>query len=794
MHEGVGGGHFGISRVQNKLSGKYYWKDMIKDVRHYVKTCTTCQMKKRSKFNKPRRTLKPIPVPSRIFAQVGMDLIHMRTCKGFNYIITAVDYLTKYCEMRAIREKSAREVSVFIYEELICRWGVSEYHITDQGKEFVNTINKNLLSMCGTKQRITSAYHPQANGLCERLNRSTQDQLRKNIEKEKNWVNMLPTIAFGHRSSMNASTRMSPLEMLMGQKTRVPIDITMKYPTDDDLERDLTLKEVEEIADYCTSFNIEEMKKLKECTIGTAKVNIANAQIRQKRNYDKRFVTNDELKVGDLVIVENQRNKNRKGGKHETPMSGPYRIKFISKLGICTLETMHGLEKNTKHPLGHLQIFNERNLNIQSESSGDEPEEEFEERIRRRCDGLRENEVGKEEVATILDYFDDNGRVDSQKNISLSQKSIADAMGLKLNPRIFEITKRGENEATTDKVTIVEKLNTDSSEDDMKLPDLVDDIDVDEDVVITKMFGFNNYREKNIKNDGGHTKEDLLRKKKGEFCDCGKEEMGEVTEVGVDKGRKERKEVRSGVEMGQNVGDRRTILNARRRLTLKKKNSNLDKLESRGDSSDAGGKIGQDREEVGEYKEEEDENSDDSVIFIPTPGIPGNEQTKFVFLPLGGQTRRRLAGIFGINRMGPLPDYGGVRKNVTKRRPKRREIIEGDDNCLFRAISYSICSSELFHENVRGQICDYIEGNWKEVRALSGELQYKSGKDYLERSSMRKLRVWGGSVELCALSLMTGIDVVTYYKEGYYKFGKNESNICFFLYNPGKHYDVILEP
>ena len=59
---------------------------------------------------------------------------------------------------------------------------------------------------------------------------------------------------------------------------------------------------------------------------------------------------------------------------------------------------------------------------------------------------------------------------------------------------------------------------------------------------------------------------------------------------------------------------------------------------------------------------------------------------------------------------------------------------------------------------------------------------------------MRRDRVWGGSVELCALSLFTGLDVVTYYKGGYYKYGKNQSQQCFFFYNSGNHYEVILQP
>ena len=43
------------------------------------------------------------------------------------------------------------------------------------------------------------------------------------------------------------------------------------------------------------------------------------------------------------------------------------------------------------------------------------------------------------------------------------------------------------------------------------------------------------------------------------------------------------------------------------------------------------------------------------------------------------------------------------------------------------------------------------------------------------------------------MSFSTGHDVLTYYMGGYYKFGRNKSDQCFFFYNPGRH-DVILEP
>ena len=130
----------------------------------------------------------------------------------------------------------------------------------------------------------------------------------------------------------------------------VPVDIHMKYPTDEELERDLTTKEVEEIEHECLEYNLQQMKRVKEAAIGRAKVNIANAQIRYKRNYDKRFENKEDFKVGDIVLLKNQINKNRKGSKRADRFSGPYEIIEISDAGNCTLK-----------------MYNERNLVVESD-------------------------------------------------------------------------------------------------------------------------------------------------------------------------------------------------------------------------------------------------------------------------------------------------------------------------------------------------------------------------------------------------------------------------------------------
>lgn len=78
-------------------------------------------------------------------------------------------------------DKTAESVAKFLYDDIICRHGCPEIQISDQGREFLNKLSNELFRLTGTQQRVTSPYHPQANGLVERLNRTLKTSLLKVI-------------------------------------------------------------------------------------------------------------------------------------------------------------------------------------------------------------------------------------------------------------------------------------------------------------------------------------------------------------------------------------------------------------------------------------------------------------------------------------------------------------------------------------------------------------------------------------------------------------------------------------
>ena len=106
---------------------------------------------------------------------------------NMKYVVVAIDYFSKWSEARALPDKSAVSVARFLYDDIICRHGCPLIHITDQGREFTNALVSELFKLTGTQQRVTTAYHPQANGLVERQNRTIKNCLLKvlqdNVEK-----------------------------------------------------------------------------------------------------------------------------------------------------------------------------------------------------------------------------------------------------------------------------------------------------------------------------------------------------------------------------------------------------------------------------------------------------------------------------------------------------------------------------------------------------------------------------------------------------------------------------------
>jgi len=118
FHNDLIAGHLGYRKVLQKLSERYYWPGMAKDINQYIAACYQCQMKKpMQKINE----LHLIPL-SRLFDRWVVDIVGLLpiTPKGNQYIIVAVEYLSKWQEAKAVIEANALSISNFLYQIIIC--------------------------------------------------------------------------------------------------------------------------------------------------------------------------------------------------------------------------------------------------------------------------------------------------------------------------------------------------------------------------------------------------------------------------------------------------------------------------------------------------------------------------------------------------------------------------------------------------------------------------------------------------------------------------------------------------
>ena len=177
MHKHPTAGHLGTDAMYYKIAELYYWDQMYWDIQEYVKTCETCQKRQKEKRKEP---LHPIQI-GRAFERVGIDLVGPLplTAKNNHYIIVTTDYLTRWPEARAVPDTGANTLAQFIFEEIICRHGTLKIILSDQGRNFISETIRILCEKFLIKHKFSSPYHPQTNGIVERLNRTLCESLAK---------------------------------------------------------------------------------------------------------------------------------------------------------------------------------------------------------------------------------------------------------------------------------------------------------------------------------------------------------------------------------------------------------------------------------------------------------------------------------------------------------------------------------------------------------------------------------------------------------------------------------------
>nr|GFB26111.1 reverse transcriptase domain-containing protein [Tanacetum cinerariifolium] len=118
-------------------------------------------------------------------AKKGIDFIGpFSPSRGNKYILVAVDYLSKWIEVKALPTNDARVVCKFL-KSLFARFGTPRAIISDRETHFCNDQFAKVMLKYGVTHRLATTYHPQTSGQVEVSNRGLKRILERTVGENR---------------------------------------------------------------------------------------------------------------------------------------------------------------------------------------------------------------------------------------------------------------------------------------------------------------------------------------------------------------------------------------------------------------------------------------------------------------------------------------------------------------------------------------------------------------------------------------------------------------------------------
>lgn len=322
-HEGFTGGHLGLRRTLAQVKKRAYWHGWTRVVETFLKRCVACAKYKRGKPTSQGK-LQEMKVGGP-WERLGIDVTgsHPRSRNGFCYMLTVIDYFSKWADAYPMRNQEAGTIAKLLVEKVFSYQGVPIQILTDRGTNFESHLFKALCEKLDIDKVRSTAFKPSTNGLVERLHHTLNSMLAKVIAgNQRDWDEHVPYVMAAYRATPQDSTGFSPNMLLMGREVRIPLDVLIGEPEEEG--RPLGTCE----------FVIERAEHMR-AAYQLARLNLGKAAERQKKYYDLR-VRPKEYQEGDWVWVFQPRRQKGLSPKWHNFFTGPFRI--IQYLGPVNLK------------------------------------------------------------------------------------------------------------------------------------------------------------------------------------------------------------------------------------------------------------------------------------------------------------------------------------------------------------------------------------------------------------------------------------------------------------------------
>jgi transposase len=108
--------------------------------------------------------------------------------------MVAVEYFTKWIEVKALVNIAAMRLKRFFWQNIICHFGVPRKITVDNIKQFDCHIFKDFCHQMGIEAASTFVYHPQLNGAVEKASTLIFTAIKKILKDQPKgkWTEELP--------------------------------------------------------------------------------------------------------------------------------------------------------------------------------------------------------------------------------------------------------------------------------------------------------------------------------------------------------------------------------------------------------------------------------------------------------------------------------------------------------------------------------------------------------------------------------------------------------------------------
>jgi transposase InsO family protein len=285
-------GHFGFEKTYDRVAATYYRPGLSSLVKQYVQFCPKC-LKNKTSRSKKQGELMSIDAPSAVepsaFRSINMDLIvNLPPSGGYDAILVVVDRCTKTAIfVPTVSSYSADTIAELLFDNVVRRGFIPEKIITDRDPKITKSFWKTLARRLNLKHSLTAAWHAQTDGAAERLNQTLETAIRAYVSPQlDDWHASLSMLELAYNTAKNASTGMSPFDLLYVQPQNV-VDRLMGI-SDRDSTDNLQAQDFVENAR-------NRLKDAREAVTKSLRL--------QKLYYDRRHGPIRPIQVGDFVSI-----------------------------------------------------------------------------------------------------------------------------------------------------------------------------------------------------------------------------------------------------------------------------------------------------------------------------------------------------------------------------------------------------------------------------------------------------------------------------------------------------------